>query len=141
MSSRGWPSTTTTCPHVDEPRPGCFSAAAMAIFSFFFFFFSWKHPQVIISQHAPFSLAVATSQCEASVSIRQSLPAVGLSKLRNGIRKLPCQIFDLTESPGAVGWALKLFYPHSPMWDSDRRLSHPTAPVGTKPLQPGTNHR
>lgn len=91
------------------------------------FFFSWKHPQVSISQHAPFSLAVATSQCEASVSTHRSLPAVGLSKLRNGIGKLPGQIFDLTESPGAVGWALKLFCPHSPVWDSDRRLSHPSA--------------
>lgn len=97
--------TTSTCPWMDRPRPGRFSATAMAAF---YFFFSWKHPQVGISQRCPFSLAVVTTLWKALVTTRLSLPVVEPSKLRNCITKLPCQIFGLTKSLCTIRWGLKL---------------------------------
>lgn len=56
-------------------------------------FFSWKHPQADVSQHCPFSLAVATTLCKALVTTHSSLPVVEPSKLRNCLTKLPCLIW------------------------------------------------
>lgn len=88
-----------------------------------------------------FSHAISSCCCEHPVQSvaehPQSFVAVRLSQLRNRIRKHPSQMFDLTESLGAVGRVFKLFCLHSSMWDSDGRLSHPAAPIGTKPLKLG----
>lgn len=92
--------TTSICPWMDRPRPGCFGAIAMPAL----YFFSWKNLQVGISQHCPFSLAVGTTLCKALAITHSSLP----SKLRNCITKLPCQIFALTKSLRTIGWGLKL---------------------------------
>lgn len=103
--------TTSTCPWMDRPRPERFSATAMAAF----YFFSWKPPQVDISQRCPFSLAVVTTLCKALVATRSSLPVVEPSKLRNCITKLPCQIFGLTKSLCTIRWGPKLLPAQSRM--------------------------
>lgn len=99
-AASGQVNSTSMCTPTGGPTSQSFGVLAMAAFSLFFFF-SWRHPQVGVSQHALFSLTVMTTLGEVLVSAHHSLPAVGLSKLRNCIRKLPCQIFDLAESPCA----------------------------------------